>query len=67
MIADRDDKGNLELTTFILQLEIRDQDADYTRRQGEIKAEVPPKFNTIYKKDKDSWDPLCTKLFPYMT
>ena len=64
---------------FYEKLDIRDQDADYSRRQGEIKAEVFPQFPTIFqrpmyeadrrlsKKDKDSWDTLCTKLFPEHT
>ena len=66
-------------TLWVLSRKVKIYNTEDTRRQGEIKAEVFPQFPTIFqrpmyeadrrlsKKDKDSWDTLCTKLFPEHT
>ena len=69
--------GSVEVAGVFIKLEVRDRDADYTKRMdGEIASEMFPPFPLIYerpkyeadkknsKKDKDAWESLCQKLFP---
>ena len=69
--------GSVEVAGVFIKLEVRDRDADYTKRMdGEITSEMFPPFPLIYerpkyeadkknrKKDKDAWESLCQKLFP---
>ena len=66
-----------EVAGVFIKLEVRDRDADYTKRMDcEIASEMFPPFPLIYerpkyeadkknsKKDKDDWESLCQKLFP---
>ena len=68
------------IVQFYKDLEVRDQDLDYTEsNSGEVKTEFFPHFPILFKrplyeadkrsskKDKDAWDTLCTKLFPVHT